>query len=65
MLNNIAVNGPNFAPHNPHDWSEELEGKLAQRPPLPTFRPTLYSAVLMNDTCTIIYRVPRSIYRLA
>ena len=33
-VNNVAVNGCNVAPHNPHDWNEEL-GQLAQRSPVP------------------------------
>jgi hypothetical protein len=47
-VNNVAVNGCNVAPHDPHDWDEEL-GQLAQRSPCPTFRPTVYSEVVARD----------------
>jgi hypothetical protein len=62
-VNNFAVNGCNFAPHDPHDWDEEL-GQLAQWSPVPTFRPKVYSEVVARDRSTFKHRMPQSIHRL-
>jgi hypothetical protein len=62
-VNKVAVNGCNVAPHDPHDLDEEL-GQVAQRHPVPTFRPTVYFEVLASDRCTVRYGMPQSILRL-
>jgi hypothetical protein len=54
------VNGCNGAPH---DWDEEL-GQPAQRSPVPTFRPTVYSEFVARDRCTFRRRMLQSIHRL-
>ena len=62
-VNNAAVNDCNAALHDPHDWDEEL-GQLAQRSPVPTFRPTVCLEVLATDRRTFRHQVPQSMHRL-